>query len=157
MKSRSFKLMNYSTEVPASRTIMEIEELLARAGVKSVHKEYAASEPIGFVFSIQTRHGELFFKMPCEVEPVFETLYAEIRKPHHNTKQLLREQAVRVAWRVMLDSLRADLTKLRLKQVVPEQVFLPYLYNPRTGTTLYQQLETTGFKMLGEGKSAPVV
>lgn len=149
---KKFRLMNYTTSVKASQTIMEIEDLLARAGVKSVHKEYQNHEPSAFVFSIVTRHGELFFKMPCEVEPVFETLYAEIKKPHHNTKQLLREQSVRVAWRVMLDSLRADLTKLRLKQVVPEQVFLPYLYNPNSGVTLFQQLEEGGFKQLTTGK-----
>ena len=144
---KSFKLMNYTTQVAAEKSILEIERLLARAGVKSVHKDYnGGGEVTGFVFSIVTQHhGELFFKMPCDVDKVFTALFSEIKRPHRGTRKKIEEQASKVAWRILLDSLTADITRLKLQQVTPEQVFLPYMWNPKTGKTLFEKLESQRF------------
>ena len=143
---KDFKLMNYTTAVAPEKSILDIERLLARAGVKSIHKDYDGSgEATGFIFSIITTHGELFFKMPCDVEKVFAKLYSEVKQPQAGTKNRVKEQAARVAWRILLDSLRADITRLKLEQVTPEQVFLPYMWNPRTGKTLFEKLEGQKF------------
>jgi len=154
MSAQRFKIMNYTTEVAAEKSILDIERLLSKAGVKSVHKEFnGGGETTAFVFSLITGHGEMFFKMPCDVDKVFTVLFDEVKKPQRGTEKRVREQANRVAWRILLDSLTADITRLKLQQVTPEQVFLSYMWNPKTGKTLFEKLESQQF-LLEDGKKS---
>ncbi len=38
-----------------------------------------------------------------------------------------------------------------MDQITAAQAFLPYVVNPRTGKTLYEELAAKGFDMLTEG------
>ncbi|MCH8134806.1 MAG: hypothetical protein IIB77_02370, partial [Proteobacteria bacterium] len=59
-----------------------------------------------------------------------------------------REQASRVAWRIIKDWLRAQLAIIETEQAEMVEVFLPYAQHPVTGQTLYEQLEASGFRQL---------
>lgn len=61
-----------------------------------------------------------------------------------------REQASRVAWRVIKDWLEAQLAMIKAEMVTIDQVFLPYAQN-EAGVTLYESLEAGQFKGLALG------
>jgi hypothetical protein len=149
---RPYKLMNYSSAVPMEKSILDIERLLSRAGASKIAKDYSGDGAVtGFFFSIPTNSGEMIFRMPCDVEKVYTVLLAEKKKMHYDTKKRVREQANRVAWRILLDWTSAQLTMIRLQQVKPQQAFLPYAWDPERRQTLFERFEEGGFKQLGSG------
>ncbi len=151
---KSLKLMNYTSVVPAEKSILEIEKLLARAGASKIAKDYAGDGTvIAFIFTFDLPSGHVLFRMPCDVEKVYEIFMAEYRQPQRDTEERVREKAHRVAWRIMLDWVESQITMIRLGQVKPQQVFLPYAWDARTGQTLYEKLEAQNFNFaLKSGK-----
>ena len=149
---KTFRLMNYTTEVPAEKSVYDAERLLAKAGASRVLKDYSGDGRVtGFIFEIPTDSGDLLIKLPVDVEKVFTFLMASKKKLHHDTKKRVRIQAERIAWRILVDSLSADLTRLALKQVTPEQIFLAHIYNACSRTTFFERLVKDGLKQLGTG------
>ena len=57
------------------------------------------------------------------------------------------EQATRVGWRIIKDWLEAQLALFFLQMVKIEEIFLPYMYNDKTGQTMFQMLEKRDFKL----------
>lgn len=150
----NIKLMNYTSVVPAEKSILEIERLLSKAGASKIAKDYLRDGTVkAFIFSIPLEHGPVLFRLPCDVDSVFAVLMNEYKRPRQDTAKKVRRQAERVAWRIMLDWIEAQITMIQLHQVKPEQVFLPYAYDSRTGKTLFQRIEEKGFLMLDSGDS----
>lgn len=146
---KELKLMNYTTDVPAEKSILEIEKLLTRAGATKIAKDFMGDGTVtAFFFAIPSQYGDLMFRMPCEIDNVYATLMKGYRRPHRGTEKKVREQASKVAWRILLDWIEAQITMIRLEQVKPQQAFLPYAYDPRTNQTLYEKLESKGFNLL---------
>jgi hypothetical protein len=54
------------------------------------------------------------------------------------------EQAYRVAWRNILDWVEAQMALLEIEMVKMEEIFLPYMVNPK-GETFFETLEKKGF------------
>jgi hypothetical protein len=149
---KDLKLLNYTSTVPPEKSIAEIERLLARAGATKIAKDYAGDgSVVAFFFAIPTTNGPILFRMPCDVERVFEVLIQDHKRFRRDTKKKIREQANRVAWRILLDWIESQIAMIRLNQVKPQQAFLAYAYDPRTQQTLFERIEENGFKMLGAG------
>jgi hypothetical protein len=60
------------------------------------------------------------------------------------------QQAVRIAWRIVKDWVRAQMAILETEMVRMEQIFLPYMIT-RDNQTLYEAMVDRGFH-LTEGK-----
>lgn len=124
-------LLNYSTSVPASRTISEMQAALARSGARKVMLEYDdQGNAHALMFSLPTPHGERFYTLPCDVAAVERVLRQQdadglIRK---SSVKVNRAQAERVAWRVLKDWLEAQLALVRTQMAALDQVMLPYLH-----------------------------
>lgn len=150
------KLMNYTTEVPAPRTIADIERLLSKFGARQVIKDYDDGEVVAFIFTIPTQSGRVIpFRMPVDVNVVYERLMSKYTKPHKDTTKRVRDQAERVAWRIQYDWLRAQLTMIQLQGRHPEEIFLPYAWNQEMRKTFFQIIEETGFRALNPGHPEP--
>src|SRR5512142_2224367 len=146
---KSFTIMNYSTTVPVEKTLFEIERLLSKAGSSKIARDYSEDGKVtAFYFAIPTKRGELSFRLPCDADSVYRVLAEQHPAMRWDTKKRLREQADRVAWRIVLDWTKAQLTMINLEQVKPEQAFLPYAYDARTGQTLFEKLEHNNFMLL---------
>ena len=147
-------LLNYSTRIPAAQTAGEVQAVLARHGARAVMIEYGDSGSAE-ALSFQVKHGEaiLAFRLPIEPDAVFEVL-----KKQHTAGKLrshqgtpTREQAIRVAWRIIKDWIDAQMAILETRMVTMEQVFLPYLIMGEN-KTLYQAMLDKGFYLTeGEG------
>lgn len=150
IKMNKSKLMNYTTNVPSEKSIMEIEHLLVGLGARRITKDHAADGVVtAFIFSFPMDDGRYIpFRMPCESDRVATVLLQSYKKFHRDTKKKIAQQANRVAWRIMLDWIKAEHAKILLNQVHPMQPFLSYAYNERTGKILFDAMQSSGFKLL---------
>jgi hypothetical protein len=138
------KLLNYTTEVAASRSIAQIQDKLALHGAHQILTEYGGSPPevVALSFKIRTKFGELAFRLPANIAAVQTILRKQF--PRSNTWQ---EKAPRIAWRIIKDWIEAQLALLQTGQVQLEQVFLAFVQD-NTGRTLYDRMVDKKFSGL---------
>lgn len=152
VSERSFKRIKCAeTDVPVSRSVMEIERMLAAFGARRIFKDYdGAGQPIGLAFIISTEHGDMPVKMPAEVQSVRQVLREHVRDKlltrRFNEDPWAKDQAARIAWRVLHDWLYAQLTIVKVQMTKPEQIFLPYIYSEKLGKTVFQVFEEQKFR-----------
>lgn len=136
-------ILNYTTSVPAVRTISTIIELLANNGAEQIMTNYLAGVPTGIAFTISGRA----FSLPVRVERVEAVLTRDRSiQPRFKT----HEQAEKVAWRIAKDWLEAQLAIVATEMVTFEQVMLPYMHS-RDGRTLYELFVADDLSALGTG------
>ncbi len=91
-----FNIKNYTTDVPADRSILEVEKLLTLFGAQLIIKEYDTD---GRVHSLTFKLETDAFKLPANVGGVKEILFKGKRPSPTKEMQKSREKkAYRVAW-----------------------------------------------------------
>lgn len=142
-------LKNYTSTVPIERTIARIEQVLAQAGACSISKDYAPGGRLAAItFHIELPNRRLAVRLPADSDKVYQSLAAEVKKPHRGTLDRLREQSGRTAWKLMQDWVEVQLSLIKMQQADFIQVFLPYVWDGEQ--TFYQQLKGGNFKQLPE-------
>lgn len=128
-------LLNYTTSVPVSRTIGQVQGLLVEAGARQIMTRYDdVGSPIGLAFAVETLHGPRSFSLPVNASRVQAVLAREGVQPRFSTA----EHAERVAWRIVKDWLEAQLAIIRTEMVTLDQVMLPYMQDGVDGRTIYE-------------------
>ncbi len=141
-------LKNYTSTVPAGTSMVKIERCLVQAGATDISKKYINNVCTAITFRMIVENTPLFFKLPAKVDPCFKVLFAEIKKPRADTKQNVLEQAERTAWKIVSDWVEIQLSMILLQQAEIIEVFLPFVYNPATDQTFYQNIKENNFKQL---------
>lgn len=139
-------LLNYTTTVAADKTAAEIIRKLAGAGASQILTDYHGGRPTGLAFALQTPAGPRQYRLPVEVaavEKVMRSHGSGVPNRYQN-----RDQAERVAWRIMKDWVEAQLALIETHMVSVDQVFLPYMLID--GSTVYD-LYLTQQLALGAG------
>lgn len=144
-------LKNYTTKIPATQTVGEIQGILAAHGARKVMMDYSPDGHVSAVsFAVETPCGMRGFSLPARVDAVAATLAKQRTKCDY-------AQAERVAWRIVKDWIDAQMAFLESEQVAFEEIFLPYMVD-NSGRTLYQAFQqnqlTTG--TAEEDASAPL-
>lgn len=145
-----------TTKIDATKTVAQIQELLGKYGCSGVMTLYENSEVKAVCFQIMFLNRNVAFKLPCRWEAIYKNFVdrrasGKDRPVHKETDDIT--QAKKVAWRQILRWVEAQLALVETDMVKIQEVFLPYVQVDGGGTTLYQQLEDKGFKMLGHSKS----
>ena len=139
-------ILNYTTKIPAKRTVGEIQGLLAEAGAQGVYIEYdAEKQPTTVSFLIELKGQPINFRLPCRWHGVHQTLLKEADRNAYKTE----EHARRVAWRIVKDWVEAQLAIVAAELAELPEVFLPYAVNMH-GRTVYQEFEARNL-LLGDG------
>ena len=138
-------LKNYTTEVPASRSIESIEKLLVHFGATNIMKEYLNQNIAGISFIIEANGMKLPFRLPAKVKEIY--IWLKKKYPQRKDATLL-EQAERVCWKQMHEWVHINLTLIELEQAETLEVFFPYLYNVPEQKTYYEQVKAGGFRAL---------
>ena len=124
-------IMNYTTKVDVFATLGEIQGQLVKHGAKKIMQDYDDDGHItALSFLIDTPNGPRGVKLPANVDAVRTVL----------TKQKVkcdRDQAERVAWRIVKDWVAAQMAILESEMVQLDEIFLPYMLNDK-GQTLFQ-------------------
>lgn len=131
-------VLNYTTKIPAARTIGEVQALLAKHGASRIAVDYLDGQPCGLTFALVTAHGPRLFTLPVDIDAMGRLL--NTNRPSGGMSLAAfrsREHAERVAWRVIKDWLAAQLTLVQTEMAAIDQVMLPYLHTDESGRTLY--------------------
>lgn len=137
-------LANYTTKVPVVRSVALIQEMLARAGAKSVMLDFEALEPCAVSFCLIQDGMQIGYRLPCNWRGVL----AAMRKDSRVTGSLKRdEQAKRVAWRTVHDWLRAQLAMVEVGSAALDQMMMSHAIT-LTGETLYERMKASRFELL---------
>jgi hypothetical protein len=123
--------LNYTTTIAAEKTIGEIQAMLARHGAAAIATSYEQGEAIGLSFKLDTPHGPRAFTLPIDVDAVGRLLIEQVRTGEIRRdvgRMKSREQAARVAWRVLKDWVEAQLAIIEAQMASLDQVMLPYLH-----------------------------
>jgi hypothetical protein len=137
-------MKNYTSTVPASRTVSRIEELLVRAGAGNIMKDYAEGRLGAICFSIDVQGKKFAVRIPANIAAV-EKIFLAKRK-QRTTKEALeriRQQAERTAWKIMQDWTEVQISLIEMQQAEFLQVFLPYIWNGKT--TMYLEFKKSGY------------
>lgn len=146
-------LLNYSTNIGAQKTAGEIQAILAKHGARAIMIEYGddgTAEALSF--KVKTPQADCGFRLPVEPASVLKVLEQQraAGKLRSHGVPVNREQAVKVAWRIVKDWVEAQMALLETEMVRIEEIFLPYLITD-SGQTLYQVMAGRGF-LLPPGK-----
>ncbi len=154
-------LKNYTTQISAMKSIGEIQGKLVAAGARSILINYDADrQPESLSFIVATKKGDLPFKLPANIAKVQKVLIEQLSSSNYRSydrpyqeqrRKKAKEQAGRVAWRILKDWVDAQLAIIETEMVDIEEVFLPY-FQMKDGQTLYMAMVDRGF-YLPEGKS----
>lgn len=151
----AINLKNYTSTVPASTSMSNIEKYLVAAGATDISKTYKDQVCIGIRFRIIHKTAEspnlgvpLFFELPAKIDACFKVLYAEVKRPNSETRQRIMKQAEITAWKIIADWVQIQLAMIQLDQAELLQIFLPYAWNPNTQKTYFETIKDAGYKAL---------
>ena len=142
-------LANYTTTVSATRTVAEIQDILVKHGAREILSNYSGDGVIeSLSFIVQTPYGNMGIRLPVNPDAVLRVLGRQ-RVPRHLQT---REQAVKIAWRIIKDWVRAQMAILETEMVKKEQIFLPYMITPENRTLYETMVDKRFFLKPGEVK-----
>lgn len=136
-------LLNYTTKVDVYTTLGAIQGQLVKHGAKKIMQDYDDHGRIAaLTFLIDTPAGMRGIRLPANVDKVHTVL-------HRQKIKCDREQAERVAWRIVKDWVEAQMAILESEMVQMDEIFLPYMVN-NDGQTFFEAYRNNQL-MLGEG------
>ena len=135
-------LLNYTTKVNVYTTLGEIQAVLVKHGAKKIMQDYDDDGRItALTFSIVTPAGVRGVRLPANVDAVHKVLIRQKVKCD-------REQAERVAWRIVKDWVEAQMAILESEMVQMDEIFLPYMVN-NAGQTFFQAYQANQLRLEG--------
>lgn len=141
-------LKNYTTKVPANRSVQEIQDMLQGAGASGVLLEYekGTGRISGLSFQIEFDKKKMGFKLPLNWRDAQKVLQSEGNNRAHDD-----DYCYRVSWRILRDWVDVQVALITIKQVQLQQVFLPYAIQ-KNGNTVYENMIANPENLLGDGK-----
>lgn len=137
-------ILNYTTQIDVYKTVAEIEKILSEHGVMSIMKQYEDGQVVSLSFLIDDGEKKIPVRMPIRVDECLKVMQKQ--KKEHPKMQIkaTKEQASKVAWRIMKDWIEVQMALLEINMVRFEEIFLPYI-ETTGGKTIYEKLEERKF------------
>ncbi len=125
-------ILNYTTKVDIYTTLGSIQGTLVKHGAKKILQDYDDNGHIAALsFMVDTPSGPKGIRLPANVDAVHRVLQKQKVKCD-------REQAERVAWRIVKDWIEAQMAILEAEMVQVDEIFMPYMLDKTGQKTLYQ-------------------
>jgi hypothetical protein len=152
-------MKNYTSGIAAETSIARIEQKLAAIGASGIMKLYGPDKRVSaLVFQMPHGTRNHAIKVPANVEACYQAMWKDyclrVSRPREDTRQTLREQASRTAWKLVQDWIDIQVSMIAMQQAEPLEVFLPYVWDGRQ--TYFESLKGRDFKALpehGEGEA----
>jgi len=144
-------LLDYTTKVPVSRTISQIQAKLVEHGARAIMMEYGDDGRIkALAFNVKRPDGELPIRLPINTAATLKVLQRQAADREIPSGYARDDHAYRVAWRNIFHWVSAQMALLETEMVRMEEIFLPYVI------TLGDKLSTRSWRgrafCLGRGK-----
>lgn len=137
-------ILNYTTQINTTKTISEIHALLAKSNIQEIITDYADGLPTGIRFKLIYLEQPIYFRLPCNADGVLRSLNKSSKVPY---RLKTREQAYKVAWRIIKDWIEAQLAIVEAQQAQMVEVFLPYVIDEEQ-QTMFQRFTVSHQKLL---------
>lgn len=144
-------LLNYTTKIDPEQTISEIQKMLSKHGVTAMMTEYDGPHVDSVSFRMNVKGQPMGFKLPCNWRAVLEIFKKDTKARKRGCVN--DAQAIRTAWRIVFEWIRAQLALVEVNMVTVPQIFLPYTIM-RDGRTLAEHVESNPSFLLGEGNQS---
>jgi len=143
-------IKNYTSSVEASKSMARIEEMLVAIGASNINKQYENKICTGITFLLydQQLQQTLPFHLKAQVEECFNVLWKDVKRPRPETKEQLKKQAAKTAWKILSDWTEIQCSMILLGQARPLQMFLPYVYDMKANETLFEKVASGKAKLL---------
>jgi hypothetical protein len=141
-------IKNYTTEVPASRSINAIQDALVKHGATGIQYQY--EQGTGRIEAVK-------FQLPINDTlinfslPVSWRRFQRVLEKQRVSKWKNEDYVYRVAWRNIHDWVMAQLAFYETEIVDMGQVFLPFVTD-KNGQTLYEHVQANPRFLLGDGQ-----
>ena len=141
-------IKNYTTEVPASRSIAAIQDALVKHGATGIQMKFeqGTGRVDAIIFQLPINDTVMHFLLPVQ----WRRFQKVLEKPRVRGK-VQEDYAYRVAWRNIHDWVMAQLAFYETEIVGMGQVFLPFVTD-KHGTTLYEHVQANPRFLLGDGQ-----
>lgn len=151
------KIRNYTSTVPASQSIADIQRKIVDYGATDITISYNENKRVaGLKFRMMIEGQAMFFELPANVEACYRRMRSEYKMVSKEKEKDIWDQAERTAWKLQLEWVHIQLSLIEMKQVAPLQVLLAYVIDPGTGKTVYDRLKSDGFKALLPASDKPI-
>lgn len=118
-------ILNYTTDVPVSRSVDHITKILVAHGATSILTEYDPSgEVCALKFLVPFNGSNQGFRLPADWESVLKALNND---PKVEGRFKRSDHAKRVAWRILKDWVEVQMALIDVQMAKLDQVFLPYM------------------------------
>lgn len=145
-------IKNYTSTVPAERSVVSIEKKLVRQKAKNIMKQYGPDGKLDSIcFIIEVNGKDMPFKLPAKVNRVQEVLVGLVKRPRKGTLSKVAEQAERTAWKLVADWVDVQMSLIELGQAEFLEIFLPYVYDPSRMQTFFEKIRDGNYKLLPQG------
>jgi hypothetical protein len=145
-------LKNYSSTVPAERSLFLIEKILMDLGASNISKSINENKEVdGIVFMIQVNGLPMLFKLKARVDEVYKRLYKDASPRtafKKETIQRIKEQSKKTAWKLAYDRMLMDATDIELGNMELMELFITRAYDMANNQTFYEKLKQNDFKQL---------
>lgn len=131
-------LRNYTSTVAVSRSVQRIEEKLVAFGASDIMKSYDNKTLKAIRFQYLMHGRKVPFELPARVEAVEKVLMKSVRRMQPGTRERIREQAERTAWKIVSDWVEIQLSLITLEQAEFAQLFMHCIWSPAQNKTFYQ-------------------
>lgn len=129
-------IVSYTTSIEPMKTATECIALLASRGATDIGMTSDGDgTPTGLLFVINTRWGRRQFTVPVDLGRTEKTLKEAVRRGKIAPRYGTPEQSRRVAWRVILHWLEAQLSLVEIGAQDLEDAMIGYI-NVERGKTL---------------------
>ena len=139
-------ILNYTTQIKAEKTLMEIQQILVKNGATKIVTDYEGMNPKAVTFCLVLNGNLVGYSLPVNYKGVLSAMKRDSKVPR---KMVTEEQAIRVSWRIIKDWVEAQIAIVQAELASMPEVFLPYAITP-SGNTLYKEIEQGRLNYLTE-------
>lgn len=130
-------IKNAYSEVEPTKTMGEIQALLAENDAQRVQIEYENREPIAISFSMPIGPQEFFFKLDVNVKGLIKAMKEDSQTPNHLATT---QQAKRTAWKNRLEWLQLQLAEVKTNQADIQELLMGFAVT-NDGQTLFDRVK----------------
>lgn len=141
-------LKNYTTTIDSTKSIAEIIDFIVNVGATDISQSFKERECVAIKFIINHNENSVVYKLTANPEAAYSILISQRKKINPEIEEKVRKQAFKVAWRILRDWIDAQCALIKLGQATPVQLFLSYMYDPSSDSTIYDKLESGELKLL---------
>jgi len=141
-------IKNYTTTVPATRSISEIQDALVKHGAMGMLYKYeqGTGRIEALQFLLRIKNQDIAFSLPIHWRRFQRVL--ELQQVRRWDEE---EYVYRMAWRNIRDWVMAQLALYETEIVEMPQIFLPFATDAQ-GQTLYDHVQANPRFLLGHGQ-----